>query len=96
MIGINKLLAVKIFHAFGNAPTKAVLLLIIFYQKTLSPDHGLGRAKYPRGFCRFKPTCSEYSFEAIKKYGLARGGTKAVWRVLRCNPWSRGGWDPVE
>jgi putative membrane protein insertion efficiency factor len=45
--------------------------------------------------CRFVPTCSEYGYEAIAKYGIIRGGRLAVWRVLRCNPFVPGGFDPV-
>jgi putative membrane protein insertion efficiency factor len=45
--------------------------------------------------CRFVPTCSEYGYEAIAKYGIIRGGRLAVWRVLRCNPFVPGGYDPV-
>ena len=46
--------------------------------------------------CRFEPTCSAYAAEAIRKKGLVRGGLMAAWRVLRCNPFCRGGYDPVE
>jgi putative membrane protein insertion efficiency factor len=46
--------------------------------------------------CRFTPTCSEYAIEAIQKYGVLRGGLLATWRVLRCNPFFRGGYDPVK
>jgi uncharacterized protein len=45
--------------------------------------------------CRFQPTCSQYAVEAIKKYGFARGGWLAVKRIVRCNPFSEGGYDPV-
>jgi hypothetical protein len=45
--------------------------------------------------CRFAPTCSEYAHEAIEKHGVARGGTLALRRLLRCGPWSPGGFDPV-
>lgn len=45
--------------------------------------------------CRFVPSCSEYGYEAVAKYGIIKGGRLAVWRVLRCNPFARGGYDPV-
>lgn len=70
--------------------------LIKIYQKTLSLDHGFFKFLYPHGFCRFKPTCSEYAVGAIEKFGLIYGGFKAFWRVMRCNPWSKGGWDPPD
>ena len=71
-----------------------VLRLIRFYQKTFSPDHSAFSFFYPLGYCRFKPTCSEYAYQAIEKYGLIRGGFKSIWRILRCNPFSKGGYDP--
>jgi putative membrane protein insertion efficiency factor len=64
------------------------LWLIRFYQRYISP--GLPSA------CRFQPTCSEYAYQAIGKYGIIKGGRMAVWRILRCNPFVRGGYDPVE
>ena len=67
---------------------KRVLLgLIRVYQRYISPG-------FPRR-CRFSPTCSQYAFEAIEKYGLLKGGALALWRILRCNPFCRGGYDPV-
>jgi putative membrane protein insertion efficiency factor len=45
--------------------------------------------------CRYVPTCSEYAAEAVERYGAVRGGMMALWRVLRCHPFSRGGYDPV-
>jgi putative membrane protein insertion efficiency factor len=45
--------------------------------------------------CRYVPTCSEYAMEAVQRYGVLRGGIKAAWRLLRCNPFVRGGYDPV-
>jgi putative membrane protein insertion efficiency factor len=45
--------------------------------------------------CRYWPTCSEYTLQAVLKYGVLRGGFMGAWRVLRCNPWSKGGVDPV-
>lgn len=82
----------KIFYA----PRLAGLFLIRVYQKTLSPDHGPMKKMFPFGYCRFQPTCSEYGYDAVKKHGLIQGSLKAVWRILRCNPFSRGGHDPVK
>lgn len=73
-----------------------VLWLIKIYQKTLSFDHGFFSRFFPFGFCRFNPTCSEYAYQAISKYGVLRGGIKALWRIMRCNPFSKGGNDPVK
>lgn len=45
--------------------------------------------------CRFQPTCSEYMFEAVEKYGVIKGMSLGIWRLLRCNPWSKGGYEPI-
>ncbi len=45
--------------------------------------------------CRFQPSCSEYAIKALERYGVVRGSGMAIWRVLRCNPWNPGGYDPV-
>lgn len=74
---------------------KPALFLIRIYQKTFSPDHGLLKRRFPNGYCRFHPTCSEYTYQAIEKYGFLKGGFKGFYRILRCNPWSKGGEDPV-
>ena len=76
-------------------PRKPFLLLIRLYQKTLSPDHGLPKIYFPNGYCKYHPSCSEYGHQAIEKHGIFKGGVKMVWRILRCNPWSKGGFDPV-
>jgi uncharacterized protein len=47
------------------------------------------------GRCKYHPTCSQYAVDAIRRYGLLRGGARAGWRLLRCNPWSHGGVDPA-
>ena len=75
---------------------KFILRLIKLYQKTLSPDHGWMNFFYPQGYCRFYPSCSSYSYQAIEKYGLLKGSLKALKRILRCHPWQRGGWDPLD
>ncbi len=67
---------------------KFLLALIRFYQKVLSP-----RKRMPA--CRYFPTCSQYAVTAVERYGAWKGGRMALWRLLRCNPFSRGGYDPV-
>ena len=73
----------------GNHPMlKGIMLAgIRFYRKYLSP---LKRTR-----CPYTPTCSEYGLEAIEKYGALKGGLLTIWRILRCNPFSHGGYDPV-
>lgn len=67
---------------------RLMIRLIKLYQRYLSPLKG-------RSTCIYIPTCSQYALEAIEKYGAFRGGLMAAWRVLRCNPFSKGGYDPV-
>jgi len=67
----------------------AVLFLIKVYQHTLSRT-------LPQNTCRFYPSCSHYGYEAIQKYGVIKGGAMATWRIMRCNPWNAGGYDPVK
>ena len=64
-----------------------LVALIRLYQRVLSPVLG--------GHCRFKPTCSEYCIEALRKHGVCKGLGLGVWRVLRCNPLGKAGYDPV-
>lgn len=76
---------------------KLVLSLIRFYQKYLSFDSGIAKFLFITDkACRFRPTCSEYSYQAIKKYGILSGGLKGLKRVVRCHPFSQGGPDPVK
>jgi len=70
-------------------------LLIRFYQRTLSPDHGWLRGRYPYGFCRFHPSCSEYAHKAIGQHGVLKGGYLVTLRLVRCNPWSQPAVDQV-
>ena len=79
-----------------DCPRKLVVALIKIYQKTISFDHGFLKIFYPHGFCRFTPSCSQYGLEAINKYGVIKGGIMTSWRILRCNPWNKGGSDPVK
>jgi putative membrane protein insertion efficiency factor len=85
-----------IFYYLRCWPRILVVELIRIYQKTLSPDHGPLRNLHPHGFCRFHPTCSQYGLEAISKYGIFKGGLLAAYRVVRCNPWNKGGIDELK
>ena len=70
-----------------NLLSRFFIACIRFYQVYISPRHPAR--------CRFEPTCSRYAIEAIEKHGAIKGGLYAVWRILRCNPFSKGGYDPV-
>ncbi len=65
-----------------------MIALIRAYQRFVSP-------LLPRR-CKYHPTCSAYAVQAIESYGILRGSVLAAWRLLRCNPWSHGGYDPPE
>ena len=65
---------------------RLLLLLIVFYRKGISP--------FLKPRCRYSPTCSQYAYEAIKTHGAFFGSAMAAYRILRCNPFSRGGYDP--
>ena len=66
---------------------QACIGAVRLYQWTLRPFIGAN--------CRFYPTCSDYAVEALRRHGALRGAGLAGWRVLRCNPWNEGGYDPV-
>ena len=76
-------------------PARAAVGLISVYQRTLSPDHGLLQPWFPHGACKFRPTCSEYTRAAILRHGLIRGIRFGLARLVRCHPWSIGGYDPI-
>lgn len=83
------------FTSFSSLGRKVVKNLITYYQKTLSPDHGLFKKQFPYGYCRFYPTCSEYGIQAVDRYGVVKGGYKSLQRLCRCHPWHQGGYDPL-
>ena len=69
-------------------PLRELLLLPLhLYRRVISPLLG--------PHCRYHPSCSQYAVDAVREYGVIRGGVLAAWRVMRCNPWSHGGVDPV-
>ncbi len=74
--------------ALARAARAVVTAPVVLYQRLISPA-------IPRR-CKYEPTCSRYAVEAIREFGILRGLVLASWRLLRCNPWSYGGYDPVE
>jgi putative membrane protein insertion efficiency factor len=70
-------------------------LFIRLYQRTLSPDHGWLRGRYPYGYCRYYPSCSQYAYDAVGRYGAIKGSILAGARVLRCNPWAKSRVDQI-
>ncbi|HCC36627.1 MAG TPA: membrane protein insertion efficiency factor YidD [Treponema sp.] len=76
-----------VFSDKCNVLQKLAFVLIWFYQQAISPH-------FPAR-CRYYPTCSVYAIDAIEKYGFFRGCFKAIKRILRCHPFSKGGYDPV-
>ena len=75
-------------HTPRNWPRLALLALIRLYQMTIARGQ-------PADTCRFYPSCSHYGYQAVYKYGALKGGWMATWRLLRCNPFNPGGYDPV-
>lgn len=86
----------KVLKKVDRLIAKLFIFLIIIYQKTLSPDQGVLKIFFPHGFCRFHPHCSEYSKQAFEKHNIIKGIYLSLWRILRCNPWSKGGLDPIK
>lgn len=74
---------------------KPVLFLIRLYQKTFSLDHGPLKKYVPFGACRFQPTCSEYTYQAVQRFGILKGLYLGSRRVLKCHPFHPGGIDEV-
>ncbi|MDD5039521.1 MAG: membrane protein insertion efficiency factor YidD [Patescibacteria group bacterium] len=80
----------------GKYFKKAVLGGVRLYQWTVSPDHGMLSFRRPYGHCRFYPTCSEYAYQAIDRHGVGKGIWMGLRRIIRCNPFHPGGFDPVK
>ncbi len=68
---------------------KLILILIKLYKKFLSPIN------FGTRICKYNPSCSDYTYEAVEKYGVIKGLLKGLYRIIRCNPFSKGGYDPV-
>jgi len=85
----------KLYNFITQTIQVVFLFLIRLYQKTLSPDHGYGRLLNPRAGCIFYPSCSDYTYQAIVKYGTGRGLIKGLSRLIRCHPGGAGGVDLV-
>ena len=74
---------------------KISIILIKFYRKIYSFFYSQKIPLLIYSDCKFYPTCSEYGIQAVSKHGLASGALKTIWRIVRCNPWSKGGIDEV-
>lgn len=68
---------------------RIAIFIISFYRRSISPLLGHGK-------CRFTPTCSQYALEAYEKYGFLKATGLSLWRILRCNPFGKGGFDPLK
>lgn len=85
----------RLFKIIIEIPKRIVLILIRIYQKLFSFDHSFWANPKAFRVCMFHPSCSEFTYEAIEKHGLIKGGILGSIRVIRCNPFSKGGIDEV-
>jgi len=74
------------FSLIWRVPRICLIGVVRFYQLAISP--------WLPSMCRFQPTCSAYAIEAFQKYGAVKGGWKTMWRLMRCQPFCKGGHDP--
>jgi putative membrane protein insertion efficiency factor len=77
-----------VIAAAVRLPSRLAIALVHVYRWALGPFLG--------GRCKYHPSCSQYAIDALRRFGLVRGSVLAAWRLLRCNPWSHGGFDPVD
>lgn len=83
-----------ILRKLWHLPRNICIFLLDIYQKTISPDHSkFMKVFFPNGHCKYQPTCSDYAKISIKKRGFIIGILKSIWRLFRCNPFSKGGLD---
>lgn len=75
---------------------EVLIFLIAGYQRIFSPDHGVLNYYYGGYRCRFFPSCSVYAQKSLRQYGLSKGLMVLLKRIVRCHPWNKGGYDPVE
>lgn len=85
--------AARFSRGLWQAPARLAMLAVALYQRTFSPV--LPALLGPGCGCRFHPTCSHYAVDALREHGLCAGVCLSLWRILRCHPWSPGGYDPV-
>jgi putative membrane protein insertion efficiency factor len=78
----------KVFTFIIQLPKKITLVLIAAYQRLLSPDHSWLKGRYPYGYCRHYPSCSEYSKQAITTFGFLKGLWLTLKRISSCHPWA--------
>jgi putative membrane protein insertion efficiency factor len=76
----------RILKTLTRVPSQLLIGIVRLYQLVLSPLVGQQ--------CRFEPSCSKYFIGSVEKYGVIRGALRGVWRIVRCNPWNPGGFDP--
>jgi hypothetical protein len=77
---------IRFVRRLAELPSLGIVTAVRLYQVVLGPILG--------GRCRFYPSCSNYFIEAVRKYGAVRGSCKGIWRIARCQPFCRGGYDP--